>query len=201
MKTKIVQFFTCLAAVCVMAALVMISTSCCIRSPFKTPPSEAFQHLGSKDAHWLLVRISPVAGETGLRYFVICRFHDNDKWVVKKDNTYTLYKRSWGHYNSKSLSTNTLVIAQEVKGEPSRLCKVNKETARFLDVDVLKEMLPNVDRVVADDGRVGFFVTVPNTKPYLYWESITFRSGGADLIKEADTLTALLQKRDTMGYP
>jgi len=179
-----------------MAALVICSTSCCIRSPFKTPPSEAFHHLGSKDAHWLLVRISPVAGETGLRDFIVCRFHDEDKWVVRMDNKFTLFKRSWGHYNSESLSTNSLVLAQEPKGEPSRLCKVNKETARFLDVDVLKQKLPEIDRVVVDDGRVGFFVTVPRSEPFLYWESITFRSGGGNLIIEATTMSLLLQGLD-----
>lgn len=196
MKTMYVRFLASLAVIGVMAVLVMCSTSCCIRSPFKTPPSEAFHHLGSKDAHWLLLRISPVAGETGLRDFVVCRFHEENAWVVKMDNTFTFFKRSWGHYNSESLSTNRLVLAQEPNGEPSRLCKVDKGTARFLDVDVLKQQLPNIDRVVVDDGRVGFFVTVPRTEPFLYWESITFRSGGCDLIIEATTMSLLLKGLD-----
>jgi hypothetical protein len=163
-----------------------------MRDPFETPLSKVFQHLGPKDTHWLYVRISPVAGETRLRHFVICRFRGENKWVVRLDGRYTLYKRICGAYESRSIDTNRLAIAQEPKGEPSRMCKVGDETARFLDADCLKAMLKQVDRVVIDDGEVGFFLTIPQTESFWYWESVTFQSGGGDLIKEAETMALLL---------
>lgn len=191
-RMKSTSFFIWSASLVGLVGLSIVSTSCCMRDPFETPLSKAFEHLGTKDNHWLYVRISPVDGETRLRHFVICRFLEENKWVVRLDGQYTLYKKNCGAYESRSINTNRLAIAQEPKGEPCRMCKVGEETARFLDVDGLKAMLKQVDRVVIDDGELGFFLTIPQTESFWYWESVTFRSGGGDLIKEAETMALLL---------
>jgi len=187
------SFFAWVAIFGVLIVLGIGATSCCMRDPFETPLSEAFHHLGSEDNHWLYVRISPVEGETRLRHFIICRFRGETNWVVRLDGQYAFYKKTGKAYESRNVDTNRLAIVQEPRGEPCRMCKVGDEAARFLDVDALKEKLPKVDRVVIDDGEYGFFVTIPHTETFWYWESVTFRSGGGDLIKEAKTLTLLLQ--------
>jgi len=189
------SFFALTILLVIVSVISVISTSCCMRDPFETPLSETYRYLGSRDSHWLYVQISPVAGETRLRHYLICRFYGENKWVVRLDGKFTYYKQTNGFYESTNVCTNLLTVALEPKGEPCRMCKVGAdEKARFLDVDRLKILLKQVDRVVIDDGKLGFYLTLPNTEPFWYWESVTFQSGGGDLVKEAKTLTLLLKE-------
>jgi len=145
-----------------------------------------------------MIRINPVSGDEGqrLKHYVICRFDGEKNWVVKLNGGYSLYKQAWGKYSKICIDTNLVKIVYDKTKEPCRVCKVGETNARLLDVDAVKLTVPFIDMVVVDDGKVGFLIEPPNTLPLSTWEYITLRGGGGDLIKEAASMSLLLQDLD-----
>ena len=194
---RIIRGCASLVLTCVWVALILSATSCCTRNPDKIPPSDSVRHFGRSASHWLLVQINPIAGveNHGLKRFVVCRFQGETSWVIKLNSGYFQYRYSWGHYTHSAVDHAKLNITYDSKKEPIGRCKYEGKDIRFLDVDALKLLIPQMDMLIVDDGKTGFLVKSSTFTEWTIWEYTTFRFGGGALTKEADTVTSLLQEQ------
>ncbi len=183
----------------VVALSVLLTSGCYTRNPFKTPLTETFAKRGATSSNWLLFRINAVHNETNLRYYLVYRFYSNSELLVITNGQCVLYSRHWRHYGTSNMgdAKNILGAGDEADAPLVYFCEINGGRMPILNVDSLKEQLPQVDCVIIEDGHIGFPVLIPKAKPFSHWESVTLFLGGDDLVAEAATFKELLEKLKT----